>query len=510
MELRERNGTEEIQADLLLVGSIGSNGSGQGWSTQVEELAEHLADFDGSLSALAASDLATAVASYNMSEALLAFPSVFKQEAPSPENQHNNSKTWTCGLKGDIESRSMPDRKGLTDRSCKPESIEATVAFDEYCSDACCSLNHVTQRAINGPAPNNASVGTIEADNNNNGQTTAASLHQLLYSGNEEYPATSTSGNHVPVRSCGGYQHRDEGQRGNAYVFEPRSVVRSQTEETRGPVGLPRKDFEGTWSCAFLAKRRNPSGRLLRLGSGILKNASPSFNARRFGRRSKFRPSSRRGLTTCPRRSQDASRPNGATTPLKGHTTFLFQSTIRICFHERRLQYTEREQMLAWQRARPGERLLEVDVPLSYGMVDVCQPSPSSNSVEFMWDPTKEVGVYIKVNCISTEFTPKKHGGEKGVPFRIQVETRLPGGPRLHAASCQVKVFKLKGADRKHKQDRDKIQRRPPHEQDKYQPGYDCTILSDVSPSSLLSPKSESTYAGRLSHANVSRIYRFH
>lgn len=53
--------------------------------------------------------------------------------------------------------------------------------------------------------------------------------------------------------------------------------------------------------------------------------------------------------------------------------------------------------MLAWQRARPGERLLEVDVPLSYGMVDVCQPSPSNNSVEFMWDPTKEVGVYIKV-----------------------------------------------------------------------------------------------------------------
>lgn len=94
------------------------------------------------------------------------------------------------------------------------------------------------------------------------------------------------------------------------------------------------------------------------------------------------------------------------------------------------------------------------------------------------------------MNCISTEFTPKKHGGEKGVPFRIQVETRLPGGPRLHAASCQVKVFKLKGADRKHKQDRDKILRRPAHEQDKYQPSYDCTVLSDVSDhSTLFSPQ---------------------
>lgn len=88
---------------------------------------------------------------------------------------------------------------------------------------------------------------------------------------------------------------------------------------------------------------------------------------------------------------------------------------------------------------------------------------------------------HFQINCISTEFTPKKHGGEKGVPFRIQVETRAPNGPRMHAASCQVKVFKLKGADRKHKQDRDKIQRRPPHEQDKYQPSYECTVLTDVS-----------------------------
>lgn len=54
--------------------------------------------------------------------------------------------------------------------------------------------------------------------------------------------------------------------------------------------------------------------------------------------------------------------------------------------------------MLAWQRGRPGERLLEIDVPLSYGMIDVSQSSSAKNSIEFMWDPTKEVGIYIKVN----------------------------------------------------------------------------------------------------------------
>ena len=68
------------------------------------------------------------------------------------------------------------------------------------------------------------------------------------------------------------------------------------------------------------------------------------------------------------------------------------------------------------------------------------------NTVDFIWDPTKETGIYVKVNCISTEFTPKKHGGEKGVPFRIQVETKesdIENSKLAHCASCQVKVFKV-------------------------------------------------------------------
>lgn len=42
-------------------------------------------------------------------------------------------------------------------------------------------------------------------------------------------------------------------------------------------------------------------------------------------------------------------------------------------------------------------------------------------------------------------------------------------------------MFQLKGADRKHKQDRDKIQKRPESDHNKYQPSYECTVLSDVS-----------------------------
>lgn len=127
----------------------------------------------------------------------------------------------------------------------------------------------------------------------------------------------------------------------------------------------------------------------------------------------------------------------------------LYKSVIKICFHERRLQYMEKEQMRQWQDTRPGERILELDIPLTYGISHFNQPHHFnySNMVEVMWDPFQDCGVYIRVNCISTEFTPKKHGGEKGVPFRIQIETyedisfNFDKSTRpLHAAACQIKV----------------------------------------------------------------------
>ncbi|XP_052757143.1 transcription factor CP2 isoform X2 [Galleria mellonella] len=169
----------------------------------------------------------------------------------------------------------------------------------------------------------------------------------------------------------------------------------------------------------------------------------------------------------------------------------ILKSVIKICFHERRLQYMEREQIAQWHTERPGERIVEVDVPLSYGVIRVEQPS-CLNALHVYWDPTKDVGVYIKVNCISTEFTAKKHGGEKGVPFRIQVETYLGSDEhsRLHAAACQIKVFKLKGADRKHKQDREKVMRRPRSDLEKYQPGCEATVLTTLSHDALMPPPS--------------------
>ena len=99
---------------------------------------------------------------------------------------------------------------------------------------------------------------------------------------------------------------------------------------------------------------------------------------------------------------------------------------------------------------------------------------------------------------------PRSTGEKEGCPsgFRYkpslnttsqlfnQVETWSHDDTRLHAASCILQVFKLKGADRKHKQDREKLSKRPDSEKEKFSPQYDCTMLTDLSVDSIFTPPS--------------------
>ncbi|KAB0398931.1 hypothetical protein E2I00_007609, partial [Balaenoptera physalus] len=145
-------------------------------------------------------------------------------------------------------------------------------------------------------------------------------------------------------------------------------------------------------------------------------------------------------------------------------------------------------------------------IPLSVGILDPRASPTQLNAVEFLWDPSKRASAFIQVHCISTEFTPRKHGGEKGVPFRVQIDTfkQNENGEyteHLHSASCQIKVFKVgrpagstrrhpaprpawdgeaetrrpsrergvpvpKGADRKQKTDREKMEKRTAQEKE--------------------------------------------
>ncbi|XP_010841433.1 PREDICTED: transcription factor CP2-like protein 1 [Bison bison bison] len=126
------------------------------------------------------------------------------------------------------------------------------------------------------------------------------------------------------------------------------------------------------------------------------------------------------------------------------------------------------------------------DIPLSVGVLEP-QVLPSQlNTVEFYWDPTKRTSLFLQVHCISTKFTRKKVG-EKSVPFCLQIDTFKPSDKELplehlHSAGCLLKVFKPKGADRKLKTDREKIEKQPVHERNNYQTACESTIFMECSP----------------------------
>ncbi|XP_076212942.1 transcription factor CP2-like protein 1 isoform X3 [Aptenodytes patagonicus] len=165
----------------------------------------------------------------------------------------------------------------------------------------------------------------------------------------------------------------------------------------------------------------------------------------------------------------------------------MLKSVVRVVFHDRRLQYSEQQQLEGWRWSRPGDRILDIDIPLSVGILEPQIHPTLLNTVEFLWDPSRRTSVFVQVHCISTEFTLRKNGGEKGVPFRIQINTFEAGGngdppEHLHSASCLVKVFKPKGADRKQKTDREKVEKQPAPEREKFQPAYESTVLAECTP----------------------------
>lgn len=81
----------------------------------------------------------------------------------------------------------------------------------------------------------------------------------------------------------------------------------------------------------------------------------------------------------------------------------ILKSVIRVGFQERRLQYMEKDLLQQWKQQRSSERILEVDIPLSYGVFEIIHPDEEINKVEFAWDPSnvninKDSGIFIKVN----------------------------------------------------------------------------------------------------------------
>ncbi|KAJ3591589.1 hypothetical protein NHX12_006722, partial [Muraenolepis orangiensis] len=98
------------------------------------------------------------------------------------------------------------------------------------------------------------------------------------------------------------------------------------------------------------------------------------------------------------------------------------RSAVRVLFHDRRLQYAEHQQMEGWRWSRPGDRILDIDIALSVGVMEPRAP-PQLNTIEFLWSPEKNASVFIQVDTFSAD-----QQGDYLEP--------------VHSSSCQVKVFK--------------------------------------------------------------------
>ncbi|KAM7536939.1 hypothetical protein Aperf_G00000075639 [Anoplocephala perfoliata] len=164
-----------------------------------------------------------------------------------------------------------------------------------------------------------------------------------------------------------------------------------------------------------------------------------------------------------------------------GEKPALIKSVVRICFYQERIQVNEAKHLAFWQDNHPGERMLDIDHDGCFNCRSVNTDPNNLNAVICVWHSAARCRISIKAHCVSTEFTAKKHGGEKGVPFRLQVDSFCEcDNSHIYSAACQVKIFKPKGADRKNRTDREKIDKRTKTERQQYRPAASTTFLEEV------------------------------
>jgi hypothetical protein len=204
-----------------------------------------------------------------------------------------------------------------------------------------------------------------------------------------------------------------------------------------------------------------------------------------------------------------------------------------------------------WEKEYQNVRMLEIDGNSSDGTVDVRVSEMYTNAAEIIWNGNTGASIFFRCNCTSTAFAPHKHGGEKGIHMRFQIDTfefnsnfvsnnnnkngnsslsincnqtdlqsssstsilsppnsasspiqthkfnvkedidqnvqRLPTPSSLtdysnwvHSCSsyCRIQLFRLKGAQRKLKTDRNKIEKLNPSDlRRRYQPSSKITLL---------------------------------
>ena len=181
------------------------------------------------------------------------------------------------------------------------------------------------------------------------------------------------------------------------------------------------------------------------------------------------------------------------------------------------MRNNEKELLGSWVQEHPCERLLDIGATRTNtredcddvhtdrrGCVGVTHIKDTENlsSFSFFWQSVETAIISVKINCLSSEFAPKKHGaqqistlrlcyvyfysvgGEKGILLQVSVDFySVAPEEHLQRSGCNIKVcfilclltssvvvlrrwqvFKDKGGDRKQKQDSQKMEKLSPSE----------------------------------------------
>jgi hypothetical protein len=83
---------------------------------------------------------------------------------------------------------------------------------------------------------------------------------------------------------------------------------------------------------------------------------------------------------------------------------------------------------------------LKKDISKSSG-VQVIENRPFDR-IAFRWNGSIGATIYIKFNCLSTDFSRIK--GVKGIPLRLQIESQQQPSMQIEKTYCRIKLFRDK------------------------------------------------------------------
>lgn len=158
-----------------------------------------------------------------------------------------------------------------------------------------------------------------------------------------------------------------------------------------------------------------------------------------------------------------------------------FRSIICLCFWDQTAQQQEDELIQKWTNEYSSPFLFDIDMKVTQGITSILRSPLVPNAIEIVWNAYDPVSLFLRFHCTSTDFVAKRHGGEKGVPLRLQIDTYQANEHQcyrhLDSSCCKFQLFRLKGAQRKAKLDRIRMKRFRPDEDSNQQTIADSTVL---------------------------------